>query len=86
MTDAELDAKLTDAYAEGRRDQLEEDQAEITTLRAALAQPAFTPFTEAQKRAMFVEADNNRETEYESYLQGIEDCEALLAISIKETP
>ena len=40
MTDAELDAKLTDAYAEGRRDQLEEDQAEITTLRAALAQPA----------------------------------------------
>ena len=43
MTDAEvdtaLDAALTDAYAAGRRDQLEEDQAEITRLRAALAQP-----------------------------------------------
>ena len=40
MTDAELDAKLTDAYAEGRKDQLEEDQAEISALLAALAQPA----------------------------------------------
>ena len=43
MTDAELDTALTDAYAEGRRDQLDFDMAEISVFRAAhraaLAQP-----------------------------------------------
>ena len=48
-------------------------------------EPTLEPFTIAQKNAMFDWACTIRQIDYESYLQGIEDCEAARQLQLKET-